>query len=64
MLLHGDLHTDHILIESQTEKVLAFLDFADAQPGDPLWDIAVVTLWDNGLTDLHLVLPSLNLLET
>ena len=54
VLLHGDLQTEHILVDSQTEKVLAFLDFADAQPGDPLWDIAVVTLWDNGLTDLLL----------
>jgi aminoglycoside phosphotransferase (APT) family kinase protein len=54
VLLHGDLQTDHILVDSQTEKVLAFLDFADAQPGDPLWDIAVVTLWDHRLTDLLL----------
>ncbi len=54
VLLHGDLQSDHILVDSQTEKVLAFLDFADAQPGDPLWDIAVVTLWDIRLTDLLL----------
>jgi aminoglycoside phosphotransferase (APT) family kinase protein len=54
VLLHGDLQTEHILVDSQTEKGLAFLDFADAQPGDPLLDIAVVTLWDHGLTDLLL----------
>ena len=54
VLLHGDLQTDHILVDAQTEKVLAFLDFADAQPGDPLLDIAVLTLWDKGLTDLFL----------
>jgi aminoglycoside phosphotransferase (APT) family kinase protein len=54
VLLHGDLQTAHILVDSQTEKVLAFLDFADAQPGDPLLDIAVVTLWDHELTDLLL----------
>ena len=54
VLLHGDLQTDHILVDSQTEKVLAFLDFADAQPGDPLLDIAVLTLWDKGLTDSFL----------
>ena len=54
VLLHGDLQTEHILVDPQTEKVLAFLDFADAQPGDPLLDIAVVTLWDHGLTDLLL----------
>ena len=50
VLLHGDLQAEHILVDPQTEQVLAFLDFADAQPGDPLWDIAVVTLWNYGLT--------------
>ncbi len=54
VLLHGDLQTAHILVDPQTEKVLAFLDFADTQPGDPLLDIAVVTLWDQELTDFLL----------
>jgi aminoglycoside phosphotransferase (APT) family kinase protein len=54
VLLHGDLQTAHILVDPQTEHVLAFLDFADAQAGDPLLDIAVVTLWDHGLTDFLL----------
>jgi len=54
VLLHGDLQTAHILVDPQTEKVLAFLDFADVQPGDPLLDIAVVTLWDHALTDFLL----------
>ncbi len=54
VLLHADLQTAHILVDPQTEKVLAFLDFADAQPGDPLLDIAVVTLWDQELTDFFL----------
>ena len=53
-LLHGDLQPAHILINPQTEQVLAFLDFADAQPGDPLLDIAVATLWDHKLADLLL----------
>ncbi len=48
------LQTAHILVDPQTEHVLAFLDFADAQAGDPLLDIAVVTLWDHGLTDFLL----------
>ena len=54
VLLHGDLQTAHILVDPQTEQVLAFLDFADAQPGDPLLDIAVLTLWEHGLTDFLL----------
>ncbi len=51
VLLHGDLQPVHILIDPQTEHVQAFLDFADAQPGDPLLDIAVLTLWDHRLTE-------------
>lgn len=50
-LLHGDLQDEHILLDPQRQKVLAFLDFIDAQPGDPLLDIAVLTLWDQELTD-------------
>ncbi len=49
--LHGDLQTAHILVEPQTQRVAAFLDFADAQPGDPLLDIAVLSLWDHHLAD-------------
>jgi aminoglycoside phosphotransferase (APT) family kinase protein len=49
-LLHGDLQPDHVLVDERGEQVVAFLDFADAQPGDPLLDIAVLTLWDEALT--------------
>jgi aminoglycoside phosphotransferase (APT) family kinase protein len=51
VLLHGDLQAEHILVEPQTQRVVAFLDFADAQPGDPLLDIAVLSLWDHRLAD-------------
>ena len=54
VLLHGDLQPAHILVDPQTEQVLAFLDFADTQAGDPLLDIAIATLWDHGLADLLL----------
>ena len=49
--LHGDLQAEHVLVDPQTQKVVAFLDFADAQPGDPLLDIAVLSLWDHQLAD-------------
>lgn len=49
-LLHGDLQDEHILLDPQSQKVLSFLDFIDAQPGDPLLDIAILTLWDQELT--------------
>jgi aminoglycoside phosphotransferase (APT) family kinase protein len=53
-LLHGDLQAEHILVDEEVDKVIAFLDFADAQPGDPLMDIAVLTLWNHELTDSFL----------
>jgi len=31
------------------DRVNALLDFVDTQPGDPLLDIAVLSLWDTGL---------------
>jgi aminoglycoside phosphotransferase (APT) family kinase protein len=49
VLLHGDLQPDHVIVDARTSRVVALLDFADAQPGDPLLDIAVLTLWERGL---------------
>ena len=51
VLLHGDLQAEHILINRQNQRVLAFLDFVDTQPGDPLLDIGVLSLWDVALAD-------------
>lgn len=50
VLIHGDLQAEHILLDREADKVIAFLDFADAQPGDPLMDIAVLTLWNHEMT--------------
>lgn len=52
--LHGDFQPNHVLIDPTADKVMAFIDFADAQPGDPLWDVAVVSLWDKQIADLVL----------
>lgn len=54
-LIHSDLRADHIIIDPDTQKVLAFLDFADARIGDPLLDFAVVSLWDEKLADALLI---------
>ncbi len=48
-LIHADLQAEHVLIDPATQRVHALLDFVDAQPGDPLLDIAVLSLWDPGL---------------
>ncbi|PWU23248.1 hypothetical protein C5B42_03730 [Candidatus Cerribacteria bacterium 'Amazon FNV 2010 28 9'] len=54
VLLHGDLQAAHILVDPHEDKFVGFLDFADAQPGDPLMDIAVLSLWDTRLANLVL----------
>ncbi len=49
VLIHADFQAEHVLIDPVTQRVTAFLDFVDTQPGDPLVDIAVLTLWDSKL---------------
>ena len=49
-LILGDCQTDHVLVDPTTQEVRAILDFVDTQPGDPLVDVAVLTLWDAALT--------------
>ncbi len=48
-LILADFQPEHVLIDPVTQRVNAFLDFVDTQPGDPLVDIAVLTLWDGDL---------------
>jgi aminoglycoside phosphotransferase (APT) family kinase protein len=48
-LIHADLQAEHVLIDPLRDRVNALLDFVDTQPGDPLLDIAVLSLWDTGL---------------
>lgn len=43
-LIHDDLQPDHVLVDRG--RISAFLDFADADRGDPLNDVAVLTLWE------------------
>lgn len=47
--LHGDCQAAHFLIDPTTERVTAVLDWADAQEGDPAIDLAVLTLFDDGV---------------
>jgi len=48
VLIHGDLQQDHVLVASG--RLAGLIDFVDAQPGDGLLDVAVLTLWDEALT--------------
>ena len=47
VLIHGDLQADHVLVEDG--RLSGLIDFVDAQPGDGLLDVAVLTLWDEAL---------------
>jgi aminoglycoside phosphotransferase (APT) family kinase protein len=46
---HGDFQAAHVLADPSTNRVTAFLDFADHHTGEPGWDIAVFTLYDERL---------------
>lgn len=39
---HGDLHIEHVFVDG--DEVTAFLDWSEASRGDPLYDIATLTL--------------------
>lgn len=43
-LLHGDLEGGHIYITDTGYQ--GFIDFGQAQVGEPLWDLARIPLWD------------------
>jgi aminoglycoside phosphotransferase (APT) family kinase protein len=39
-LLHGDMRAEHVLVDLGNAVLPGLIDFGDASPGDPLWDIA------------------------
>lgn len=43
-LLHGDCQADHFLVDVRRARVTGVIDFGDAVRGDPVWDLAVLTL--------------------
>src|SRR5262249_33297909 len=44
-----DFQAAHVLVDPAVDRVRAFLDFADHRIGEPGWDIAVVSLYDESL---------------
>jgi aminoglycoside phosphotransferase (APT) family kinase protein len=53
-LLHGDCQADHYLVTPGSSRIAGMLDFGDAVLGDPVWDLAILTLGAPGM--LHEVL--------
>jgi Ser/Thr protein kinase RdoA (MazF antagonist) len=43
-LLHGDCQADHYLVMVGSSRIAGVLDFGDAVLGDPVWDLAILTL--------------------
>ncbi|MDH5236770.1 MAG: aminoglycoside phosphotransferase family protein [Acidimicrobiia bacterium] len=44
LLVHGDCQPDHFLLDDDRRNVTGIIDFGDAGLGDPLWDLAVLTV--------------------
>lgn len=45
--LHGDCQAEHFLMDAENERILAVIDWADAQEGAAGVDFAVLTLFDD-----------------
>ena len=45
-LLHGDLQVYHILVHPDRGSVDAFIDFGDVAAGDPVWELAIFSVWE------------------
>ena len=43
---HGDLQTEHVLVDPASDRVTAIIDWADHGAGDFVWDFAVLTIDD------------------
>jgi aminoglycoside phosphotransferase (APT) family kinase protein len=43
-MLHGDGQADHYLVTPGSDRIAGILDFGDAVLGDPVWDLAILTL--------------------
>jgi aminoglycoside phosphotransferase (APT) family kinase protein len=44
---HGDLQTEHVIVDPATDRVAAIIDWADQGSGDPAWDVTVLTIDDS-----------------
>ncbi len=56
-LLHGDIASDHILVDPATKRMIGIIDFGDIHIGDPVYDLhwygdPAPTLWQQRLLDL------------
>jgi aminoglycoside phosphotransferase len=42
VFIHGDLQVDHVFVDD--DEITGVIDWSDAGPGDPLFDLAILTL--------------------
>lgn len=45
-LIHGDFQRGHVIVDPERVEVTAFIDFEDVASGDPVWDLATFSKWE------------------
>jgi aminoglycoside phosphotransferase (APT) family kinase protein len=45
-LIHGDFQKGHVIADPERAEVAGFIDFEDVASGDPIWDLATFSKWE------------------
>ncbi|MBW3589169.1 MAG: aminoglycoside phosphotransferase family protein [Actinobacteria bacterium] len=45
-LIHGDFQKGHVIVDPERTEVTGVIDFEDVASGDPIWDLATFSKWE------------------
>lgn len=45
-LVHGDFQKGHVIVDPERTEVAGFIDYEDVSSGDPVWDFATFSKWE------------------
>lgn len=45
-LIHGDFQRGHVIVDPERMEVSGFIDYEDVSSGDPVWDLATFSKWE------------------
>lgn len=45
-LIHGDFQKGHVIVDPERAEVTGFIDFEEVASGDPVWDLATFSKWE------------------
>lgn len=45
-LIHGDFQRGHVIVDPERTEVIGFIDYEDVSSGDPVWDLATFSKWE------------------